>query len=436
MAKKQIAISIISILVFSLVSAGFLVYQMRQASEVRAGVNENVSGYAWSENIGWISFNGTNVPGGADYGVHICTKSDPNPLCSGKQEGEIVGYAWSENIGWIDFDPSGPYPASPNYSAKVDMDTKELSGWVRALAGGTPEAGGWDGWIKLRGSNYGVWVDDSVSPAEFRGWAWGSDIIGWISFNCSNQGVCGTSDYKVVTSFAFNQAPTVNGMQDPDNTENYCNIAPGLGQVSFQWKYNDADGDTETRFDFRVNNVNNVADPNPEIDKTVNNPSCTDTDPGKALSCINTQSGTVGTDLSYNTTYYWWVRVYDNQGNDSGWVQGPSFKTTPHAWPWPDFTCNDADCESITPAEEEVITLKSVTTYYDGQGHCEWALPVGAVVDSGNPNWDCELGVKFQKGENQEITLTAFDSDGYNCPHTETINVTEPVPEWEEITPY
>ena len=29
--------------------------------EVKAGIDDNVSGYAWSENIGWISLNSTTV---------------------------------------------------------------------------------------------------------------------------------------------------------------------------------------------------------------------------------------------------------------------------------------------------------------------------------------------------------------------------------------
>lgn len=422
MAKKHIAVSIISIIIFALLGGGFLFYQIKQAGEVKAGASDNVSGWAWSENIGWISFNNTTGGGGVDYGVNI------------EPDGNLSGCAWSENIGWIDFEPSGPYPSSPNYSAKVDLDTKELSGWARALAYGD----GWDGWIKFKkdpsegGADYGVYIDSG----EFHGFAWGSDVVGWISFNCGNQGVCGTSNYKVVTSFTFNQAPTVSNIQDPDSAESYCNVAPGLGSVGFQWKYNDADGDAETKFDFRVNNVNNVLDSHPEVDRTISNPTCIDTDPSSAISCSNTQAATVGSDLNYNTTYYWWVRVYDNQGNDSGWRQGPNFGTASHGWPWPDFTCNDADCSTVTPTADEIVVLKSTTTYYDGQGSCIWTLPPGATVDSGNPNGDCEIQVKFSKGQSQDVTLTAYDSAGYNCSHTETLNVSEPTPEWREITPY
>ena len=151
----------------------------------------NVWGWAWSENIGWISFSceDTMPVGveGPDYGVDI-----------DRATGLFSGYAWSENIGWIRFNPppdptySNNYPAAPYHSARVSTTTDEVSGWARACAGtanpdicatGTnPAAGSWDGWIKLRGPNYGVWIDTSVSPAEFRNWAWSDMVVGWLRF--------------------------------------------------------------------------------------------------------------------------------------------------------------------------------------------------------------------------------------------------------------
>jgi hypothetical protein len=222
--KKQILI-IIFVSIF-LIGGIFLNFIFKKSEEIVAGTGDNVWGFAWAENIGWIKFNNCTDPansatcGAINYGVTI----DPST-------GNFSGYAWSENIGWIRFDPPGPYPASPNYSARVDLSTAKLSGWARAIAGGTPEAGGWDGWIKLRGTNHGVWIDTSVSPAEFRDWGWGGDphslneaVIGWVSFNRINcdsdkNGVTDrvnfpqcplgqpVSDYKVMTSLTFNQPP-------------------------------------------------------------------------------------------------------------------------------------------------------------------------------------------------------------------------------------
>ena len=157
-----------------------------------AGSSDNISGFAWSSNIGWISFNSTNcdsspedglsdgVPAGCpaagtaipDYGVNIAPLSGT---------GIFSGYAWSENIGWIDFAPAGPYPEAPNNSAQINWTTGDVTGWARALSYG----GGWDGWIKLSGTaglaSYGVTFNSSTN--EFEGYAWGSDVIGWIDFN-------------------------------------------------------------------------------------------------------------------------------------------------------------------------------------------------------------------------------------------------------------
>ena len=144
--------------------------------------DHNVQGWAWSENIGWISFscrNRNNVGEGVDYGVDINLST-----------GEFSGYAWAgggENadgslaatIGWISFD-----------GAQLDRETGEVSGWARAYRAIEPEGqtlGGWDGWIKLSGT----WVDGvsfNTSTNEFEGWAWGSDVVGWISFNCQDGG--------------------------------------------------------------------------------------------------------------------------------------------------------------------------------------------------------------------------------------------------------
>ena len=46
-----------NLLIFSIVIslAGFCIF-----SEVRADTSDNVSGWAWSENIGWVSFYCTN----------------------------------------------------------------------------------------------------------------------------------------------------------------------------------------------------------------------------------------------------------------------------------------------------------------------------------------------------------------------------------------
>ena len=94
----------------------------------------NVGGYAWSENVGWVSFSCQNenaLMEGTEYGVDSVSTST----------GWISGQAWSSNVGWISFDSSktGAPPAAPDYSgsgyiAKISTTTLEVSGWGRALS--------------------------------------------------------------------------------------------------------------------------------------------------------------------------------------------------------------------------------------------------------------------------------------------------------------
>src|SRR5512133_3036518 len=95
MRKSIYKINIIRI--FSLIAVLFIVGYLFSPKNfdgiARAGAGDALSGYAWSENIGWISFNCTNNNScgtSGNYGVNVSTTN-------------LSGYAWSENIGWITF---------------------------------------------------------------------------------------------------------------------------------------------------------------------------------------------------------------------------------------------------------------------------------------------------------------------------------------------
>ena len=162
----------------------------------RASATDNMVGYAWSSNIGWVSFNCTNTGtcAASSYGVDIVSPTGVS---------DISGYAWSSNIGWLDFSGSGSCsPTCPvgagtsSVYAQIDNATNQLSGWARFLSNG----GGWDGWVSLRGTGYGV----TRSVCNLSGFAWGGDVVGWISFNGASYGV-------TITDPAFcEQVPTAN----------------------------------------------------------------------------------------------------------------------------------------------------------------------------------------------------------------------------------
>ncbi|KKT37866.1 MAG: hypothetical protein UW27_C0008G0001 [Parcubacteria group bacterium GW2011_GWA1_44_13] len=180
-----------------------------------------LTGYAWSDTIGYISFSCTTC-GAENYAVTV----DPDT-------GEFKGHAWSSDIdtapnpdqggiGWISFDravtgnpPANPYMLTGGAIAKTDT-SGNVTGWARALAACTQDAsgnlvpaqcaqnsnaGGWDGWIKLSDSTWTNGVKINPSDGKFSGYAWGGaevlpsgdsdpagvSVIGWINFQGTAQ---------------------------------------------------------------------------------------------------------------------------------------------------------------------------------------------------------------------------------------------------------
>lgn len=157
----------------------------------------NIRGWGWSDNLGWVSFSCMNCatdpkPEGCpegnipDYGVNINTKE-------GEEEWGLSGYAWSDNIGWINFNPSGPYPEEPHNSAQFNSITGKITGWAKALSN---EEWILIGPIVIGETDYGVKLEGN----ELLGWAWGDKTLGWVSFSCKNQNECIQGDYKVWTT--------------------------------------------------------------------------------------------------------------------------------------------------------------------------------------------------------------------------------------------
>lgn len=160
--KKFLFIGILSLFIFTLAGT----------ESAFAGSQHNMTGYAWSSNIGWVSFNCTNDSscGTADYGVNK------------NGDGTLVGYAWSSNIGWIQFGGLSGFPSGSGTTASnATVSGSNLVGWARALS---YDGAGWDGWISLTGTvpTYGV----SFSGTTFTGYAWGSAVIGWLLFDVQN----------------------------------------------------------------------------------------------------------------------------------------------------------------------------------------------------------------------------------------------------------
>lgn len=150
----------------------------------------DVTGPAWSANIGWINLGNTS----ATYGVKMATTGVSRALS---------GYAWSSNIGWVTFNNTDCPPSYANCQPRVEWGVSGgpavlVKGFVRACSvftsgcSGTlkPDVGvrgGWDGFISLGdskatdGVNYGVKLDTTTGNAT--GFGWGSEVVGWVDFS-------------------------------------------------------------------------------------------------------------------------------------------------------------------------------------------------------------------------------------------------------------
>ena len=143
-------------------NCGFIDWRDGGSPAASQGVRLNatyLSGFAWGENIGWINFgDGTPGAGGGtsyanptsgtvtgvpDFGVN----RDP-------ATNELTGFAWGENVGWINF--RGGTGATPAQPARYDAAAHRFRGyaWGENI-----------GWINMDDAT--IFVGDC--PADYNG---------------------------------------------------------------------------------------------------------------------------------------------------------------------------------------------------------------------------------------------------------------------------
>ena len=116
----------------AIIAAGILGWAGFQAF---AANNGNTYGYAWSEKVGWIRFDGSDSS--QDYGVTV-------PTGDGSL---LTGYAWSENAGWIHVsgscDEAGGCPGGGDTYGVVSTQTGCSVGWSCLSSYAWGEGVGW-----------------------------------------------------------------------------------------------------------------------------------------------------------------------------------------------------------------------------------------------------------------------------------------------------
>lgn len=157
--KNKIKISVVFLTMF----LGCFCFSKNVSAAIDYSVSlsgNNLIGYVWNENIGWIKFDGTG------YGV---SKDDA---------GVLSGYAWSENVGWLSFN-AADLAGCPDGACQAALSAQnQLSGWARFLSA-TVDSGNSGGWVRLNGTGYQAALLSNDS------YAW-SDDFGWIKFASLN----------------------------------------------------------------------------------------------------------------------------------------------------------------------------------------------------------------------------------------------------------
>jgi len=367
--------------------------------------------------------------------------------------GHFSGYAWNSGIGWISFNREVTFPppfdeacpGGPCLAKLAFGGMNEVSGWARAIGackndlwdgtkctgvGAGDLAGGWDGWIKLRGLTtggdpYGVIWDPLTQ--ELSGWAWGGDVVGWVSFNCDDVAGCGF-DYNVKVFIP----PPPNSPPTPINLGtaigDYC-FAPS-SPVTVSWDFTDPDivwGDFQTAFQVQL-----------------------DDDP--LFGSINVDSGNVVSGsttytpiLEYNKAYYWRVKVWDSSDAPSAWVEPAPplpITTRTHGTPVPSFTVSPS-----RPAVDEIVAFTDNSTCFSVPGNVAFLCKAVAPPYVPTYAWDFEGDAIVDSTVRGDVThvysaastvspsLQITDDLGGSCESSTSFTVTIPFADWREISP-
>lgn len=421
-----------------------------------ASNEDNVRGRAYNPLYGLISFNCLDDDFAGRF-PFVFTFRFNVPPCTLSQHGvnlhpnnTFSGLAWNPVLGFIDFASSSTPPDNYAFNSHCPSPCNSGNGCIACYNETDQRLYGWakvvsDGrWIELNStispptamSNY-----LSPEPGIFSGYA--SSSFGAISFNCSNDSSCGTEDYKVwLWKLELRQMSAPNW--------SFGEACGGVARKAvFKWQRKSG---RQTAYEVLINTVNSTSTafssgklPGSATQLVCPGPLCSFT-PG------------------YNTSYYWWVRLWDQHDDPTGYLQfdtttvgvltdnsawntyrnpinpNLTFTTYRHEFPTPYFTWS--------PFE---ILVGTSTQFVSNSAYSNDALPgLGAVPCSG-PNcqyqWtasDPEAQISastsatttivFANIRPQTVTLKVTDPDQYTCSTSSpflTINFQLPI--WKEV---
>ena len=266
-------------------------------------------------------------------------------------------------------------------------------------------------------SDSGFWEDEVTCGHSYK---YGIHVFDF----AGNKGIEGS---PITATVQCNQEPTAIDLKATKG--NYC-FTPLY--IYLSWQFFDLNvGDTQDYYRIQIDDNSDFSSPEKDSGKV-----STIGLPGPNYSYSPSLS-------SYNETYYWRLMVWDDKEAASDWIypSGFSFDTPSHKYPEPKFVPSLQN-----PSVDQVVEFIDSSKCYDvgSEGLCR----DGGVDVSYEWDFDYDVGEGFtldstHKGnatttyptsESYTIRLRVTD-DLATCSTDQTVNVTFPLPEWEEGTP-
>lgn len=411
------------------------------------------------------------ICGTAPYVFHFysppCLNSQHQVYIS--NTGNFSGSAWNYLKGFVTFDATSSAPllnysfnvncpntcnAANNCLACYNENTQRVYGWARVM--------GDNSWINLNpatsspliqikswnasSSTVPYYNSSDLKAGDFIGYATSSGEN--ISFNClSAGGGSGCTSYKVYLSnlqIGHLSAPNWSVAQSCNGPalQAYLNWDLKSGCNSNNYSCLPSGTDSQIGFEVIVNTTNSTTSPA--------------YDSGQASSSLGrflvSKSNFPG--FNYNQSYYWWVRLIDENSKWTQWYQfggsdsghngladtitdlgntytspdAKTFKTYKHEFPTTNF--------SWLPSSVIVgatTTFTNLTQYFSGVGTTTWStLDSGDVISATNSPSSTNIFFRYQSSANK-VTLIVSDTDNYTCSLTQPISVNYGLPIWREV---
>ncbi len=293
-----------------------------------------------------------------------------------------------------------------------------------------------DGWDGKTTSNHIGYIFDSPGTYNLRLRVQNNAGI-WSETGSCPGGVCAL---EITVEENIVEPPEVQGT--PTLNSNLC-VPDGPVGFYFSWIYYSQDGYQESRFDLQISTSTSWSPL--EVNSTIPlEPLYLSPHPNEQFVYL-TSSGEEERINYGNETHYWRVMVWDELGQNSGWVEGPPFTVPVKPYPNPIFTPNPTNptlytrvdfpdssiCYNDDFSSFACNDINKTNIYYywdfDNGKYCYSDSKPACRTETATTSYDV-MGEKT-------VSLTIKDDVG-TCTSTAITTVSVPLPDWEEITPY